>query len=121
MKEEIKLPKSVETYLQAINTRDAAAFESAFAPNALVTDVGREIRGLSSIGEWARLEIFAVNVSLQLMNAVEREGQTIITVTVDGTFDRTGLPDPLVMEHCFTIAGDKIAMLTCRLAGQEVS
>ena len=31
-------------------------------------------------------------------------------------FDRTGLPDPLLMDHCFTIAGDKISVLTCRLA-----
>jgi len=49
------------------------------------------------------------------MKVVEREGQTIVTVKIDGTFDRTGLPDPLVMDLCFTIAGGKIAALTCRL------
>ena len=47
---------------------------------------------------------------------VERDGQTIVTAKIDGTFDRTGLPDPLLMEHCFTVTGDKIATLTCRLA-----
>ena len=53
------------------------------------------------------------------MEVVERDGQTIVTVKVDGTFDRTGLPDPLLMDHCFTAAGNKIAALTCRLAGVE--
>jgi hypothetical protein len=34
------------------------------------------------------------------------------------TSDRTGRPDPLPMDHCFTIAGDKISVLTCRLAAK---
>ena len=84
-------------------------------------DVGREIRGIAAIAEWAKHEIFAANVSLELMGRVERERQTIITVKIDGTFDRAGLPDPLVMEQCFTIANNKIAALTCRLADQKVS
>jgi len=36
-----------------------------------------------------------------------RDGQTIVTVNIDGTFDRTGLPDPLLMDHCFTVVGAK--------------
>ena len=88
----------------------------SFALNAVVKDVGREIRGIAAIKEWANHEIFAVNVTLDVMGAVERDDQTIVTVKIDGTFDRTGLPDPLLMEHCFTVAGDKIMALTCRLA-----
>ena len=81
-----------------------------------MNDAGREIRGIATIKEWVDHEIFAVNVTLDVVEGVERDGQTIVTVKIDGTFDRTGLPDPLVMEHCFTIAGDKIASLICRLA-----
>ena len=121
MKSQIKLPKPVETYLYAINARDEKAFASSFNQDATVKDIGREIRGIAGITEWGRHEIFAVNVSLELINSAEGKGQTTITVKVDGTFDRTGLPDPLVMEHCFTIVGDKIAELTCRLASKEVS
>lgn len=117
----IKLPKPVETFVRAINARDEEAFASSFNQDAMVKDIGREIRGIAAISEWAKHEIFAVNVSLELLSAAEPEGQTIITVKVDGTFDRTGLPDPLVMEHCFTVAGDKIVELTCRLASQKVS
>ena len=118
MKKETKLPKPVETYIRAINAHDADAFQSCFAPDAVVSDVGREIRGIAAIKEWGEREIFAANVTLEIMEVVERDGQTIVTVKVDGTFDRTGLPDPLVMDHCFMIADDKIAGLTCRLAGE---
>ena len=118
MKKEIKLPRSVETYIRAVNTGDTDAFQSSFAHDAVVKDVGREFRGVAAIKEWGDREIFAVNVTLEVMKVVEREGQTIVTVKIDGTFDRTGLPDPLLMEHCFTVAGDKIATLACRLAGE---
>lgn len=108
MKKETKLPKPVETYIRAINAHDADAFQASFAPDAVVSDVGREIRGIAAIKEWGEREIFAVNVALEVMKVVERDGQTTVTVKVDGTFDRTSLPDPLLMDHCFTVAGDKI-------------
>jgi hypothetical protein len=115
-KTEIHLPQTIEAYLRAINARDEAAFASSFHQNAIVEDVGRTIHGIAAITEWARREIFAVNVTLELLGAAEREGQTITTVKVDGTFDRTGLPDVLVMDHCITLAGGRITALTCRLA-----
>lgn len=116
-----KLPLPIEIYLRAINGRDATAFESAFAPDAVVKDIAREISGIAAIMEWARHEIFAVNVTIELLAVSEREDQTIITVKIDGTFDRTGLPDPLVMEHILTVADGKITQLTCKLANQKVS
>lgn len=118
MKNEIQLPKPVEAYVCAINARDVAAFRSSFAPDAVVKDVGREIRGIAAIKEWGDHEVFAVNVTLEVMKAVECDGQTIAIMKVDGTFDRTGLPDPLLIEHCFTVTGDRIEALTCRLAGE---
>jgi len=45
------------------------------------------------------------------LDVSERQGRTIVTVRVDGTFDRTGLPNPLVMKHEFGIAEGKIADL----------
>ncbi|HMP83202.1 MAG TPA: nuclear transport factor 2 family protein [Verrucomicrobiota bacterium] len=116
-----KLPKPVETYVRAINDRNPAAFESAFATDAVVKDIGREIRGLTAISDWARNEIFAVNVTMELLHVAGRDGQTVITAKIDGTFDRTGLPDPLVMEHQITTAGDNIIALTCKLSEHQVS
>ena len=115
MKKEMKLPKPVDAYVRAINAGDADALLSSFADDAVVKDVGREIRGITAITEWANREIFAANVTLEVKDAVGRDGQTIVTVKIDGTFDRTGLPDPLLMDHCFTVADDEITTLTCRL------
>jgi hypothetical protein len=117
MKIEIKLPGPIATDIRAINAGDADAFLSSFAPDAVVKDVGREIHGSAPIKEWADREIFAVHVTLEVKNVADRDGQTIVTVKIDGTFDRTGLPDPLLMDHCFTVAGDKITALICRLSG----
>ncbi len=116
MKKEIKLPKPV--YIRAINTRDTDVFQSSFAPDVVVQDVGREFCDIVEIKEWASQEIFAVNVTLDVMEVAQRGGQTIVTVKIDGTFDRAGLPDPLLMDHCFTIAADKISVLTCRVAAK---
>lgn len=116
MNAKLQLPPAVESYLGTINGRDATAFESVFAPDAVVKDIAREIRGIGAIAEWARQEIFGVNVTMELLTAAEHEGRTTITVKIDGTFDRTGLPDPLVMEHSFTVADGKITTLTCKLA-----
>jgi hypothetical protein len=38
----------------------------SFAFNAVVKDVGREIRGIAAIKEWANQEIFAVNAGWTL-------------------------------------------------------
>ena len=65
MNEETAMPKPVETYIRAINAREADAFQSSFAPDAVVKDVRREIRGIAAIREWADHEIFAVHVTLE--------------------------------------------------------
>lgn len=110
--------KPIDTYIQAINAGDAAALQASFADHAVVNDVGREFRGIAAIKAWAGQEIFAVNVVLEVIDAVESDGQITLKMKIDGTFGRTGLPDPLLMEHCFTVADDKIVALNCRLAGE---
>lgn len=34
---------------------------------------------------------------IMLRTCLERDGPTIVIVKIDGTFDKTGLPDPLLM------------------------
>lgn len=119
MKATLALPALIASYLHAVNARDAVAFQSVFSPEAVVHDIGREIHGHAAIMKWATEEIFAVQVTLELLATLERAGETIITVKVDGTFDRTGLPDPLIMDHLITLTDDKITMLTCQLTGNR--
>ena len=56
-------------------------------------------------------------VTLDVLDVADRDGETVVTTKVDGYFDRTGLPDPLIISHHITLEGGKIVGLTCRLAG----
>jgi hypothetical protein len=114
-----QLPTPAESYIRATNSHNAAAFHGLFADNALVDDNGREFRGLDAIKEWSNREIFAAQVTLEVIDIADREGETVITTKVDGNFDRTGLPDPVIIDHHITAASGKIVALTCRLAGER--
>lgn len=114
-----QLPRAVAAYIQSINNHDDAAFIALFSDGAVVNDVGREFRGPAAIKAWSDREIFDARVSLEVLDAADRDGQTVVTAKVDGNFDRTGLPDPLILSHHITVDGDKIVALACRLAGQQ--
>ena len=110
-----KLPPMASAYVRSINNHDAAAFIALFADDALVNDAGREFRGLAAIKAWSESDIFVPQVTLEVRDVAERDGEIVVTTKVDGNFDRTGLPDPVIIDH--HIRGrDKIAALTCRLA-----
>ncbi len=97
--------------LSAVNAGAADLFRASFADDALVVDVNRELRGADAITAWAAADIFDAHVHFDVLDVSERQGRTIVRVKIDGTFDRTGLPDPLVMNHEFTVAKGKIAEL----------
>ena len=115
---EPRIPQPIATFIRAVNEHDADAFLSSFNNDAVVTDVGREFRGVSAIKEWGDREIFDVNVTLDVIGVAECDGQTVVTVKVDGIFDKTGLPDPLLLKHHFTLNRGKIAAFSSRLAGE---
>jgi ketosteroid isomerase-like protein len=107
----LNLPEPVADYVRAVNAGVTDIFLGSFADDAVVVDVSREVRGLDAITAWAAADIFGAHVQFDVLDVTERQGQIVITVKIDGTFDRTGLPDPLVMHHAFTIADGKIARL----------
>jgi hypothetical protein len=105
--------------VRSINGHDAAAFLALFADDAVVNDAGREFRGRAAIKAWSDREIFDARVTLEVLDLAHSDGETRITTKVDGNFDRTGLPDPVIIIHRITVEGDKIIGLTCRLAGEQ--
>ena len=107
----LNLPEPVANYVRAVNTGAADEFTTSFADDAVVVDVSRELRGLDAITHWASADIFGAHVHFDVLDVTERQGRTVVTVKIDGTFDRTGLPDPLVMNHEFKLAEGKIAEL----------
>ena len=108
-----------EAYVRSINDHHPAAFRALFADGAVVNDAGREFRGSAAIEAWSDREIFDAQVTLEVLSSIEQDGETVVTTKVDGNFDRTGLPDPVVIDHHLTVDGDKIVALTCRLADNK--
>ena len=108
---ELSLPGPIASYLRAVNTGAKEEFAASFADDAVVVDVNRELRGLDAITAWAGSDIFGAHVHFDVLDVTERPGRTIVRVKIDGTFDRTGLPDPLVMDHAFKVAEGKITEL----------
>jgi hypothetical protein len=111
-----QLPGPAAGYVRTTNGKDPAGFIALFAEDAVVDDAGRIIRGREAIRAWAARDIFATNVTFAALGASGDENDATITAKVDGTFDRTGLPDPLIMTFHIVALGGKISKLTCRLA-----
>jgi len=116
MENELKLPQPIEHYLRSVNTGDVDGFAGSFGEHALVKDLNREIRGLDAIKEWARHDIFGVQARFDTVKVTESSGQIVVMVKIGGTFDRTGLPDPLLMNHAFRVVDGKISELTVTFA-----
>ena len=107
----LNLPGPVANYVRAVNAGATDEFRASFADDAVVVDVNRELSGLDAITAWAGADIFGAHVHFDVLDVTERQGRTIVRVKIDGTFDRTGLPDPLVMNHEFKVAEGKITEL----------
>src|SRR4051812_42885545 len=101
-----------DAYVAAINSADPVGFRALFADNAEVDDNGRKLQGMAAIEEWANHEIFAAQVSLQVLESATNDGEALVTTIVDGNFDRTGLPDPVVISHRIEMEAGKIVALT---------
>lgn len=111
---EIKhLPTVIKSFLIAANKPDQDAFVGSFAEDAIVADEGKEHRGKSAIHTWS-YNHFDVHATLDPRTAEEDGDEIIVTCKLDGDFDKTGLPDPLLLDFHFVINEGKIIKLTIR-------
>lgn len=111
MNPSLKLPKPAAAYFDAVNHADREAFLSAFAADAVVLDDGKEIHGSAAIQEWGERSHFADNLTLEVRKAEQRGEETVVTARGDGDYDKTGLPDPLLMDFHFTVKDNRISRL----------
>jgi hypothetical protein len=106
-----RLPPVIAAYVKASNEADSNAFLGVFTDDALLNDIQREFWGRVAIGKWAEREIFGAHVTMEVMRANDHYGDVIVNAKLDGTYDKTGLPDPLILTFYFTVREDKITML----------
>jgi len=109
----IALDGVVAELFAAINTFDTDAIMGTFADDALVNDVRREFWGKADIRRWVEREIVGDKVTIEVTDAINHDGLVIVQGVYEGEYDKTGLPDPLILTHYATVAEDtgKIANL----------
>lgn len=105
------LPPVIADYIAAHNQPDPTAFIDMFAPNALLNDGQREFLGKDAIRAWADKEVFGDNLKMELKRAWEHPGGIVMHAKYEGDFDKTNLPDPLVLTNYFCILQGRIAQL----------
>jgi ketosteroid isomerase-like protein len=105
------MPARVRQYFTAMNAFDGSGMVSAFADDAVVNDVQREFLGHQSIQRWTHREIVGDKVvTTKFTETREHHGDYFVSAEIDGEYDKTGLPDPLVLTFYFSL-DDKISRL----------
>jgi hypothetical protein len=106
-----ELSQPVATYIQATNTFDREAAGDVFLDDALVNDAKREFRGREAIVGWFDRESAGDRVTMSPIDVTQHHDNVVVRAAVNGNYDKTGLPDPLVLSYYFSIASGKISQL----------
>lgn len=102
------IPQPVQALLDAANANDIDAFLAGFTHDGVVDDWGREFKGTDRIRGWSDNEFIGKQVSLDVEEAEERDGETVITAQVGGN----GFNGP--SHFGFKVAGDRVSRMTIR-------
>lgn len=105
------LPRPVATFVSAVNAGDVEAVVESFADGALVNDELQEHWDREAIAGWVRRQVVAQRLSIDVCRVVRNGDHTVVAANVDGSFDKRGLPDPLVLTFYFSTSGGKIVQL----------
>ncbi len=105
------LPRVIADHVAACNAHDIDAWMATFAPDALLNDIQREFIGAAAIRGFADKEIFGDNVTMDVVRAWDRHGDVTVHAKFDGTYDKTGLPDPLILSLYFSLRDGLITQL----------
>ena len=106
-----ELPDVIAAHVAAVNAFDVDAIVGTFADDALVNDAQREFSGTAAIRAWAGRELVGDKVTLAVTEVVPHRTLTIVRARYDGDYDKTNLPDELILTNYFTVEGGKITSL----------
>jgi len=101
----------VADHIDAVNAGDIDRIVATFAEDAYVNDNHREFVGIDAIRRWVSKEIVGDKVRIEVREVLNHHGDTVLRGAYDGTFDRTNLPDDLVLTNYFGVRDGKIVSL----------
>jgi ketosteroid isomerase-like protein len=105
------LPPIVAEHIDAVNAHDTDRIVRTFADDAYVNDNRREIWGAGAIWKFVNKEFTGDQVTMEVREVIDHHGEIIVRAKFDGTYDKTNLPEELVMTSYFTISEGKISSL----------
>lgn len=106
-----QLPQVITNFITASNKPDPEAFVDCFANDAIVEDEGQERVGKLTIKKWSEEFHFGANVKLHPQTVKQDVEDMIVTFKLSGDYDKTGLPDPLLLNFHFQLNDGKIKKL----------
>jgi hypothetical protein len=102
-----KLPKTVQTYVEAYNTRRLESALACFSDDALVHDEAKDHRGRKAIAEWLGETLEKYQPILTPGKVDGGEQNPVVAMTVSGSFPGS----PVTLAFHFTIESGRIAGL----------
>ena len=105
------LPPVVAEHIAAVNAFDTDRIVNTFAGDAYVNDNHREIWGADAIWKFMDKEFVGDHVTMDVVEIVDNYGDIIVRARYDGTYDKTNLPDELIMSNYSSIRDNKIVSL----------
>ena len=105
------LPPVVAEYLAAVNAFDLERILATFASDAYVIDRSREIWGPEAIRKYTTEEFVDDRVTMEVREVIDHHGDIIVRAKWDGDYDKTNLPDELIMTSYFSLRDGKIVSL----------
>ena len=101
----------VGEFFDAVNRHDTDAIIATFESDAYVNDARHEFAGRDRIRAWVEKEITGDNVTIEPTEVITLHENVIVRGRYDGDYDKTNLPDELLLTHYFTVRDGKIAAL----------
>jgi ketosteroid isomerase-like protein len=102
----------IAEHVAAVNAHDLDRIVATFASDAYVNDNRREIWGTEAIRAFMAKEFVGDNVTMEVSEVHEHYGDIIVRARYDGTYDKTDLPNELVLTSYFGVCDNKITSLT---------
>ena len=101
----------VAEHIAAVNALDTDAVVATFAEDAYVNDARREFAGIDAIRRWVAKEMVGDKVSIDVREVLDHHGDTIVRGAYYGEFDKTKLPDEVILSNYFSVRDGKIVSL----------
>jgi ketosteroid isomerase-like protein len=101
----------IAEHIAAVNAFDLDAIMETFADDAYVNDARREFIGAAAVRRWVEREMVGDHVTIDVTEVLDHHGDTVVRGVYDGTFDRSKLPDEIILSNYFSVRDGRIVSL----------